>query len=64
MTDGVKPFRRAEHDLLVDCLAAACIDVGQLKACNAGALHPLQVFSDPFFGDVAPGPVPPGSWFG
>ena len=63
MANGIKPLGCAELDFLVDGLAAAGVDVGQLKTGNAGALHPLEIFGDPFFGDVAPGPVPPGSWF-
>src|SRR5512133_1360118 len=59
MTDSIKPFRCAKLDLPVYGLTAACIDVGQLKTRNTDTLHPLQVLSDPFFGDVAPGPVPP-----
>ena len=58
---GVEPLRRAEHDLVLDRLPTPGGDVGELEAADADALHPLQVLRDPFLGDVARRPVPPGA---
>ena len=58
---GVEPLRRAEDDLPLDRLSAASVHVGELEPRDADALHPLEILGDPFLGDVALRPVPPGA---
>jgi hypothetical protein len=60
----IQPLRSSERELLLDRLAAAGGDVGQVHPTNANAFHPLQVFGYPFLGDVAARPMPPGTRLG
>ena len=64
MSDGVKPFGSEKGDGVGDGLPAALADVGHLRAADADAFHPFQVFGDAFLGDIAAGPVPPDARLG